>query len=206
MVRRGPGPRQSLAQPRSECFPRRPSVFSPRRLRPFEGNLGKPRRAIPVTNRRSILASLLATALVVGSAGGVSAQMPPYTAYGMGLLPTDTVTATIEGVECGSARVSVAGNWKLSIPVDAPCDPKDGAIIHFAVNGKEHAVVARWSSGGAPLNPRVGVVLGAATATPSAIATPKATATASKAPTTKATPKPTPKPPAKKSPTRPAFR
>jgi len=156
--------------------------------------------------RRSILASLVATTLVVAGVGGVGAQMPPYTAYGMGLQPTETVTATIEGVECGSATVSVAGNWKISIPVDAPCHPKDGATIHFAVNGKEHTATARWSGGGAPLNPRVGVALGTATATPPTTATPKATATASKTPTTKATPKPTPKPPAKKSPTRPAFR
>ncbi len=156
--------------------------------------------------RRPILASLLATTLVVGSVGGVAAQMPPYTAYGMGLQPTDTVTATIEGIECGSARVSVAGNWKISIPTEAPCHPTDGATIHFAVNGKEHAATLGWSGGGAPLNPRVGVALSATTVTPSATATLKATATASKAPTTKATPRPTPKPPAKKSPTRPAFR
>ena len=156
--------------------------------------------------RRSILSGLLATALVAGGVASVEAQMPPDTAYGMGLQPTDTVTATIEGVECGSARVSVAGNWKISIPVDAPCHPKDGATIHFAVNGKEHAAVARWSGGGAPVNPRVGIALGAATVTLSTTATPKAIATATKAPTAKPTPKPTPKPPAKKSPTRPAFR
>ncbi len=137
--------------------------------------------------RRPILASLLATVLVMGSVGGVAAQMPPYTAYGMGLQPTDTVTATIEGIECGSARVSVAGKWK-SIPADAPCHPTDGATIHFGVNGKEHTATVRWSGGGAPLNPRVGVALSAATATPTATATPKATAIASKAPTTKATP------------------
>ncbi len=153
-------------------------------------------------DRRPILASLLAAALVVGSVGGVAAQMPPYTAYGVGLQSTDTVTATIEGIECGSARVSGAGNWKISIPVDAPCHPKDGATIHFAVNGKEHAATARWSGGGAPLNPRVGVALGAATATPSATTTPKATVT----PTQRPTPKATLKPAAKKSPTRPAFR
>jgi hypothetical protein len=160
---------------------------------------------------RSILAGLLATVLVAGGATSVDAQMPPYTAYGMGLRPTDTVTATIEGVECGSVKVSVAGNWKISIPADAPCHPKDGSTIHFAVNGKEHAAVARWSGGGAPLNPRIGIALGAATATPSATAIPKVTATASTAPTAKSAPKPTPKPPvkkppAKKSPTRPAFR
>jgi hypothetical protein len=119
----------------------------------------------------------------------------------MGLPAGDLVTAAIDGVECGSARVSAAGNWKISIPAEAPCQPKDGSTVHFAVNGKEHSATVRWSGGGAPLNPRIGVALGtstpvaktAATTTPSpkptAIATATATATASagKTPTPKAT-------------------
>ncbi|TAJ20575.1 MAG: hypothetical protein EPO65_03385 [Dehalococcoidia bacterium] len=136
--------------------------------------------------------AVVGTSVGLGSAGVVSAQMPPYTAYGMGLPAGDLVTAAINGVDCGSARVSAAGNWKISIPAEAPCQPKDGSTVHFAVNGKEHAATVRWSGGGAPLNPRIGVALGASV-------TPTATATAKVAPTSKptATKSPTPTPTAK---------
>ncbi len=132
--------------------------------------------------RRALVVALLTVALTVGHAGVASAQMPPYTAYGMGLPPGDLVTASIDGVECGSARVSVAGNWKISIPAEAHCHPKDGATVHFAVNGKIHSATVRWSGGGAPVNPRVGIVLGAAstqtgTARPAPTATPRPAAT-----------------------------
>lgn len=199
MVRRAQQDRQSFAQPASECFTQPPSVFSPRRLSPSEGNLRRPRRtshAQPSSDprltprdrdphrqrrwRRRTDAALYC--LRHGLA-----------AYGH-------CHHNHRGRRVRERQGRIAGNWKISIPTDAPCRPKDGATIHFAVNGKEHAATVRWSGGGAPLNPRVGDFLGAATATPTA------TATASKAPTTKATPKPTPKPLAKKSPTRPAFR
>ena len=70
--------------------------------------------------RRPILASLLATAILIGSVGGVAAQMPPYTACGMGLQPTDTVTTTTEGVECGSARVASLATGRSASPLTLP--------------------------------------------------------------------------------------
>lgn len=144
--------------------------------------------------RRAWLVAVLTTSLMLGHAGVVSAQMPPYTAYGMGLHAGDVVTASINGVDCGSARVSVAGNWKISIPAEAPCHPMDGTAVHFAVNGKQHEATVRWSGGGAPVNPRVGIVLGstpmlAATVPPRPTATP--TSTAIPALTSKATVVPT---------------
>ena len=141
--------------------------------------------------------AILAAALVLLASGGrAHAQMPPYTAYGMGLRSGDVVTASTEGVECGRATVSAAGNWKISIPADAPCHPSDGATVRFAVNGREHTATVRWSGGGAPLNPRIGVALGAPatpapTATPMKTPLPKATSTpkAATTPTAKAVPK-----------------
>ena len=124
---------------------------------------------------------LVATLVLLTSGGHAHAQMPPYTAYGMGLHAGDVVTASIEGVECGRATVSAAGNWKISIATDAPCHPSDGATVRFAVNDREHTATVRWSGGGAPLNPRVGVALG----TPAPVAKPATPAVP--APTKKAT-------------------
>lgn len=115
------------------------------------------------------LIALVAGALALGGIATASAQMPPYTAYGIDLRPGDLVWISIEGVECGSTKVSAAGNWIIRIGADAPCQPVDGATVRFAVNGTPHAATVRWSGGGTPLNPRVGVVLGAvppATLTP----------------------------------------
>lgn len=138
------------------------------------------------------IAVLAATVVFLGATGQVHAQMPPYTAYGMGLRPRDVVTASIDGAECGRATVSAAGNWKITISAEAPCHPGDGSIVRFAVNGVEHAVTARWSGGGAPPNPRVGIALGThatVTATATRTTTPKATATPKVSPSKAATPK-----------------
>lgn len=144
-----------------------------------------PRLRLPV-------AILAATLVLLASGGRAYAQMPPYTAYGMGLHAGDVVTASIEGVECGRTKVSAAGNWKITIPAESPCQPQDGATIHFAVDGDERSATARWSGGGAPVNPRVGIALGPP-ATPSTTSTPAAKATPDPTPTaTKAASTPTP--------------
>lgn len=150
-------------------------------------------------HHRPTRAALFACALLASSVATAAAQMPPYTAYGMGLSAGQVVTASIEGVECGSAKVSAAGNWIIRIGADAPCTPTDGSTVRFAVDGKDSAATVGWSGGGAPLNPRVGVVLGTsptaiATGTPATTATarpvPRATVIASKTPTPKATTRP----------------
>lgn len=152
----------------------------------------------PVPRLRLPVAILAATLVLLASGGRAYAQMPPYTAYGMGLRSGATVAASIDGVECGRAKVSAAGNWKITIPAESPCQPQDGATIHFAVDGDERSATARWSGGGAPANPRVGVALGtpAPTATPTKTPTaiPKATSTPKPAATPKAKAAPTPRP------------
>ncbi len=134
-------------------------------------------------------------ALALCSIATASAQMPPYTAYGMGLRSGDLVSASIGDVECGNAKVSAAGNWIIRIGADAPCAPVEGSTVRFTVNGTPHTATVRWSGGGAPLNPRVGVVLGAVpaatlTATPGKTAPAKPTATPRNVPAPKATVRP----------------
>lgn len=142
---------------------------------------------------------IVAAAVPLGGVATASAQMPPYTAYGMGLRSGDLVSAAIGGVECGNVTVSAAGNWIIRIGADAPCGPVEGSTVRFAVNRTPHAATVRWSGDGAPINPRVGIVLGAtpstATTTPAKTATAKTatakpTAAATKAPTPKATARP----------------
>ncbi len=82
--------------------------------------------------RPRLAATMIAAGLLVIVSGRAHAQVPPYTAYGMGLRSGDAVTASIEGVECGRATVSAAGNWKISIPAEAPCHPSEGATVRFA--------------------------------------------------------------------------
>ena len=147
---------------------------------------------------RFLVVLLLAAALVLGNATFARAQVPPYTAYGTGLPRGVTVSASIDGVECGRAAVSAAGHWKLTIPAEAPCQPKEGATLRFAVDGEERPATARWSGGGAPLNPRVGIALAPAAAgtaaSPTATVVPRATAsaTAPATPIAPATPAATP--------------
>ncbi len=157
------------------------------------------------TSRRPRLLALVAgTALALAGLASAGAQMPPYTAYGMGLRAGEVVVASIEGVECGRTRVSAAGNWKISIPSDAPCQPVDGSTIGFEVDGVKHSVTARWSGGGAPPNPRAGIALGAAPAAAAkpaptiaakpAVAPPRPAAVAIGTPTPRVTPWPKTRP------------
>lgn len=160
--------------------------------------------------RPRLAATMIAAGLLAIVSGQAHAQVPPYTAYGMGLRAGDAVAASIEGVECGRATATAAGNWKISIPAEAPCHPSEGTTIRFALNGKEQATTVRWSAGGAPLNPRVGVALGAGatatpTATPTKTPTPKATAMATKTPTPRATATPKPVATPRPRPTVPAW-
>jgi hypothetical protein len=112
------------------------------------------------------------------AADTVSAQNPPATVYGKGLKAGDKVEARIGGTACGSATANAAGEWSISIPTTAPCNPTAGAAISFTLNGNAvtSTPAATWQAGGLPGDVANGYVLTAAQAT----ATPTATVAAPK--------------------------
>lgn len=91
-------------------------------------------------------AAVLFSAFVVSTS---QAQKAPYTAYGVGQKPGSVVEGFILLKSCGKTTVKEDGTWKLPIPSDAPCSPKEGDTISFRleVRGTE---VARWTPGGSP--------------------------------------------------------
>jgi hypothetical protein len=103
--------------------------------------------------------------LFAASAGSAHAQ-GPFTAYGIGQSAGSTVTASIEGVACGSTTVDGDGNWLLAIEQTAPCNPVDGDTINFALNGATVSQTATWTPGGSPAtsgyDPNVGIPLSGA--------------------------------------------
>ncbi len=99
----------------------------------------------------ALFAVLLSLGLVIGSAT-THAQQPPFRAYGTGLSAGDTVTASVNGVDCGSATADSGGNWLLDITADAACAPTTGDTIDFALNGSAVSETASWESGGSPVS------------------------------------------------------
>jgi hypothetical protein len=87
------------------------------------------------------------------------APAPPFTAYGLGLEPGDTVAVSIDGTSCGSARADSQGRWLLLIEASAPCAPRAGSPIEFFLNGQRTSRTETWHSGGAPSDPGNGVPL-----------------------------------------------
>ena len=107
-----------------------------------------------------------AAVLFSAFAASASAQVPPYTAYGIGQTAGAKVAANIAGKSCGEATVAAAGTWKITIGTDAPCAPKEGDTVAFSVNGVASAQTVKWTQGGAPVDAAKGIALTAAAAAP----------------------------------------
>ncbi len=104
--------------------------------------------------------ALAAAAILFGAfAVSASAQTAPYTAYGMGLRAGVTIAANIAGRSCGTAVVSAAGNWLLSIPATAACAPNERDVVSFTIDGVPTEQTITWTAGGAPANPAAGIAL-----------------------------------------------
>ncbi len=103
------------------------------------------------------------TILLPFFAASVSAETPPYTAYGVGQRPGSQIAANIAGRFCGAATVGAAGTWLLPIPTTAACAPKEGDTVSFTINGAAAAQTVKWRAGGAPADAVNGIALSAPT-------------------------------------------
>ena len=132
---------------------------------------------ISALTRVGLIAAAAGLMLSLGMAFAASAnaQTPPATFYGRGLTAGQTVGATIGGRSCGTATVTAAGEWVISVASDAACAPTAGAAVSFTINGAPAtaAPAAVWQAGGTPppANIADGYVLRAGAATPAAPAT-----------------------------------
>jgi hypothetical protein len=108
---------------------------------------------------RLFAAALLALVVALGSSAQAGAQQAPYTAYGIGLQPGQVVVALVGGASCGSSTADAQGNWIISIPQTAPCNPTAGAMITFTLDGKATTAKETWNAGGAPKNIASGTTL-----------------------------------------------
>lgn len=118
--------------------------------------------------KMAALGSAMAVAAILFGAftASVSAQQPPFTAYGTGLTAGDTVVAFVEGVECGTTTADAAGQWLLYIEAAGDCAPAAGDIITFTLNGEATTAAEVFAFGGAPADVANGIDLVAVAATP----------------------------------------
>jgi len=99
--------------------------------------------------------ALAAAALLFSSlATTVTAQTPPFVAYGTGATSGDAIVVLVGGTSAGTATVDASGNWG---PVNV--DGGSGDAITFTVNGTDAEQSATWSSGGTPSDVAAGYVL-----------------------------------------------
>ena len=104
--------------------------------------------------------ALAVAALLWGSvAASVSAQTPPYSAYGTGATAGDEIAAWIDGVVCGETTVDAAGEWVIFVEAGGDCGAADGDTIMFSVNGEVAEETATWSAGGVPDDVAAGIML-----------------------------------------------
>ena len=110
--------------------------------------------------RIAAVAALLA--LLIGpmlfGASSALAQGAPANYYGGGLADGDVVTASIDGVECGSATADADG-WLISIGADNDCNPTDGATVSFTLNGEAADQSVTYAAGGLPDDTVNGITL-----------------------------------------------
>ena len=116
--------------------------------------------------------ALAAAALLFSSlATTVTAQTPPFVAYGTGATSGDAIVVLVGGASAGTATADADGNWG---PVNV--DGASGDAITFTVNGTDAEQSATWSSGGTPSDVAAGFVLSvagsASSAAPAAPAAP----------------------------------
>ena len=104
--------------------------------------------------------ALAAAALLFSSlATTVTAQTPPFVAYGTGATSGDAIVVLVGGASAGTATADADGNWG---PVNV--DGASGDAITFTVNGTDAEQSATWSSGGTPSDVAAGFVLSVAAA------------------------------------------
>jgi len=104
--------------------------------------------------------ALAAAALLFSSlATTVTAQTPPFVAYGTGATSGDAIVVLVGGTSAGTATVDASGNWG---PVNV--DGGSGDAITFTVNGTDAEQSATLSSGGTPSDVAAGYVLTVAAA------------------------------------------
>ncbi len=101
------------------------------------------------TARLGFVAALFALLLgpLAFSAQSALAQAPPAIFYGTDNAGS-TISASIDGVECGSTEATDQG-WAIEIAQNA-CggNAGAGATVHFAIDGAAAAETATWASGG----------------------------------------------------------
>jgi hypothetical protein len=102
----------------------------------------------------AVMTVLLGATLTVPGSTTASAATAPAAFYGRApsLHAGDQITASINGVTCGTSTVNASLEWSLSIPPNAPCAPSDGAAVTFRVNGTVATVTPTpvWRDGGTP--------------------------------------------------------
>jgi hypothetical protein len=104
--------------------------------------------------------ALAAAALLFSSlATTVTAQTPPFVAYGTGATSGDAIVVLVGGTSAGTATADDSGNWG---PVNV--DGASGDAITFTVNGSDAEQSGSWSSGGTPSDVAAGYVLTVAAA------------------------------------------
>ena len=114
-------------------------------------------RTIHLSLRSAVLA---VSFMLFGMTAPVSAQTPPYTAYGIGQKGAAKITANVAGKSCGAgATVDATGNWKITIATTDACAPKDGDVLSFAIDGAAAVQTVRWTAGGGPANAANGIAL-----------------------------------------------
>ncbi len=98
--------------------------------------------------------------MLFGMTAPVSAQTPPYTAYGLDQRPGTVIAASIGGRSCGpGVTVDTLGRWVLRIATTDPCAPKEGDTISFSMSGTTAVQTVRWTAGGGPANAANGIAL-----------------------------------------------
>ena len=128
---------------------------------------------MPLLKKMSGLGIALAAAALLFSslATTVTAQTPPFVAYGTGATSGDAIVVLVGGASAGTATADADGNWG---PVNV--DGASGDAITFTVNGTDAEQSATWSSGGTPSDVAAGFVLtvagSASSAAPAAPAAP----------------------------------
>ncbi len=82
----------------------------------------------------------------------------PFVAYGTDGRPDGTVIVMLRGKVCGSVDVNGRGEWVVWVPVDAPCNPRAGATLTFAMDGEKNRPTEKWAPGGLPSDLRRGIL------------------------------------------------
>ena len=140
-----------------------------------------------------VLACVSAFAAGAGAAHGQDQLPANY--YGGGLDAGSIVTASIGGIECGSAEAGADGYWSLQVHAgDCRGGAVDGAAVAFAIDGAPADQSVAWEAGWLPDDIATGITLTVSSAAPPSPA--PAAPAPTPAPTAPATPIPLAPPPA----------